>query len=144
MIRSIIAASVLFLAVPGTGAQQDDALTELLVDGPQGTRMEGGPLFGASGIERLEDIQAAARGRVFPAQGDISEVDFDGPTAVIDGLRYEFAPGAVVTLLDGYGAPTLLRSGMTARFVFEETGAPGTAGRIHHLEQIAPDASLAH
>lgn len=148
MIRSKMVAALLFLAMPGVQAQQDDApIDPSVVEGPHGSLIEAGPDFGASGEfapEIMERIRGGALGRVYPAQGSIDDVELDGPTVVIDGLRYDFAPDASVTLLSGYGAPTLLQDGMSARFVFEANENPETAGRIHRLEEVEPDGSLEH
>jgi hypothetical protein len=148
MMRSTTALLVLLLAGPLAGAQPDDGPTDPSgSESPFGRRIDDAPAFGAAGAfeeEALERVRAGALGRVFPAQGVVSEVDFAGPTVVIDGLRYDFAADATVTLLSGYGAPTLLQQGMTARFVFEATDDAGTVGRIHRLEQVEADPGVEH
>lgn len=72
--------------------------------------------------------------------GTISQVDFDGPTIVIAGLRYGFTPDARVTIGGTYGAPTLLQAGMSARFAYRTDTGTTTAGSIFELEQVGEDA----
>lgn len=148
MIRSTLVLLAFLVQLPVAHAQPDDEpIDPADTVSDYGRRLDDGSSFGAAGAFEpgmIEEVRAGALGRVFPAEGVIATVDFSGPAVLIDGLRYDFAPDATVILLSGYGAPTLLQSGMSARFIFESTDDAGTIGRIHRLEEVEAAPTLEH
>jgi hypothetical protein len=101
---------------------------------------ESGQAYFPGGLEAFAD-----RGEpISMGLGTVGDVDFDGPTVMIDGLRFGFAADAEVRLLDGFGAPTLLRTGMAVEYYWAQASGEHIAGRILAIQQVGEGVVQQH